>query len=146
MIKRNRRNHPLAAIVACGEEATPTPTATPLPQPTPDIAALVQGAVTQALAAQEPTGLSAEEIQGLNIGFEHPDFQALLDEALITYDIGAHWALLAEKGRFIYDNVMHIPLFEQNAVWPIGPDLGRWDPMAQELSLLSRWENAPHRQ
>ena len=47
----------LAAVLACGEGATPTPTATA--QPTPDIAAIVQ----QALAAQP--GLTAADVQSL---------------------------------------------------------------------------------
>ena len=81
----------------------------------------------------------------LNIGFEHPDFQALMETARVTYDVEKQWPILADMGKFIYDNVLHIPLFEQSSVWPIGPELGRWDPMAQELSLLSRWQHAPHR-
>ena len=58
----------LAAVLACGDKATPAPAPA---QPTPDIGALVQGAVTAGLS-QLPEGLDTKDIQ------------AAIDSALAT--------------------------------------------------------------
>jgi ABC-type transport system substrate-binding protein len=84
----------LAVMIACGEAATPVPTAAPPPpQPTPDIAALVSGAVTQALDAQEPTGLTAQEIQHIVSGSIAatlvPGASAADVQAAVTAAVGA---------------------------------------------------------
>ena len=81
----------------------------------------------------------------LNFGFEHPDFQkVLLNAGSLTND-DERWEQLAVMARFIFDNVMSIPLYTENAVWPVGPNLGTWEPLPRVYAWLSNWEEAPHR-
>jgi len=41
--------------------------------------------------------------------------------------------------------VMSIPLYTENAVWPVGSNLGTWEPLPRVYAWLSNWEEAPHR-
>ena len=81
----------------------------------------------------------------LNVGFEHPDFQALMDEANTLIDDDARFAKQAEMSRWIFENVMLLPTFEAAAVWPLGPEVDAWEQMAGSPVLLSNWEDVPHR-
>jgi len=81
-----------------------------------------------------------------NHGWEHPDFEAITRRAQQTYDEDEQWAVLAELARWNFDQVMHLPLYQQNSVWPISAKLDPWEPMAGGFKLLSNWEYAPHRQ
>ena len=81
----------------------------------------------------------------LNVGFEHPDFQALMDEANTLIDDDARFAEQAEMSRWIFENVMLLPTFEAAAVWPLGPEVDAWEQMAGSPVLLSNWEDVPHR-
>jgi peptide/nickel transport system substrate-binding protein len=81
----------------------------------------------------------------LNFGFEHPEFQAIMDEARTLVDDDARWDAIGEMTRFIFDNVMSIPVYTQNEVWPLGPNIGRWDPLPRVYAWLSNWEDVPHR-
>ena len=82
----------------------------------------------------------------INFGWEHPDWQKLLDEMLELTDVEERWAKQAEGARWIFDEVMVIPLFGQNVVWPLGPDIDAWDPMGGRKDWLSNWDYVPHRQ
>ena len=81
----------------------------------------------------------------INFGWEHPVWQALLDEANTLVDTEERWAKVAEMARWQFDNVIVIPLFSKNLVRPIGVKLDPWEPMAGEKTLFSNWEYAPHR-
>ena len=82
----------------------------------------------------------------LGFSFEHPDFQALMDEANMTIDDDARWSKQAEMARWIFDNTMLISVFGVNVVWPLGPKVDTWEPMGGNKLVLSNWEYAPHRQ
>ena len=82
----------------------------------------------------------------INFGWEHPDWQALLDEMIELTDVEERWAKQAEGARWIFDEVMVVPLFGQNVVWPLGPDIDAWDPMGGRKDWLSNWDHVPHRQ
>ncbi len=82
----------------------------------------------------------------INFGWEHPDWQALLDEMTELVDEEERWAKQAEGARWIVDQVMVIPLFGQNMVWPVGPEIDVWEPMGGRKDWLSNWDYVPHRQ
>ena len=90
-------------------------------------------------------GLFHDSNNSLNVGFEHPDFQALLDEANTLIDDDARFAKQAEISRWIFDNVMLLPTYEAAAVWPLGLEVDEWAQMAGSPILLSNWEDVPHR-
>ncbi len=82
----------------------------------------------------------------VNFGFEHPEWQKLLDEMTMLTDEDERWAKQAEGARWIFDEVMVVPLFGQNVVWPVGADIDVWEPMGGRKDWLSNWEYVPHRQ
>ena len=99
-------------------------------------------------ATFEPIGLDSlfySSTSVINVGIEHPDLQALLETAVSTVDEEARWATQAEIGRWAYEQIIYFPLYQANLVWPIGPELGRWEPQGLQRGWLSNWEYAPHR-
>ena len=80
-----------------------------------------------------------------NFGIEHPDLQALIDEANVTYDIEERWAVSAEIAKWLHDNIVTIPLYEESATWPLGPEIGKWGVSPLHLEWLNNWEDVPHR-
>ena len=60
-------------------------------------------------------------------------------------DDDARWEILGEMGAFVFENVLSIPLYTQNAQWPIGPRIDKWDPLPRVYDWLSNWEEVPHR-
>ena len=81
-----------------------------------------------------------------NLGFEHPVYEALLEQVQVTADDDARWALMADIARFVFDNVMVLPLYTENLDWPLGPQLGPWKVMGGEsLGFLTNWEDATHK-
>ena len=81
-----------------------------------------------------------------NFGFEHPDLEQFLEEASVLVDEEERWAKTAEMTEWMFVNVAQIVLFEENAVWPLGPNIDQWPVMAGGVSWLSNWEDVPHRQ
>ena len=80
-----------------------------------------------------------------NFGFEHPDLEALFEEASDLTSEEERWAKSAEMAKWMFDNVAQIVLYEENSVWPIGPNIDEWEVMAGNVSWLSNWEDVPHR-
>ena len=81
----------------------------------------------------------------LNLGFEHPEFQVLLDQARDTNDDDGRFKLQADISKWMFDNVMTIPLYDENAVFPLGPEIDEWEQQAGGLTWLSNWDAVPHR-
>ena len=83
---------------------------------------------------------------GSNFGFEHPWWQEKLAGIQPLVDDDERWAAQAEMARFIFDNVMTLPLFGEPTIWPLGPDIGPWDLQLLNDTWLTNTEYAPHRQ
>ena len=81
-----------------------------------------------------------------NFGFEHPDLEALFEEASDLTNEEERWAKAAEMATWMFENVAQIVLYEENSVWPIGPNIDEWEVMAGGVSWLSNWEDVPHRE
>ena len=81
----------------------------------------------------------------INFGVEHPDLQVLLEDALNTVNTEERWPKQAAAAKWAYDNIVYFSLYQSNLVWPIGPELGRWEPQGLQRSWLSNWEYAPHK-
>ncbi len=83
---------------------------------------------------------------GLNLGFEHPWFTEKLEEAGSTLDDDARWAILAEMARWMFDNVMVMPLYRQATVAPVGSAIDTWTLQALGSNLLNNYEYVKHRE
>ena len=81
----------------------------------------------------------------LNFGFEHPTFQKLLVAATDQVGDDRRWAVQAEMAAWIFENVMTIPLYEENVIWPLGTGIDEWKPLPRVYEWLSNWEEVPHR-
>ena len=80
-----------------------------------------------------------------NFGIEHPDLQALIEEANVTYDIEERWAVSAEIAKWLHNNIVTIPLYEESATWPLGPEIGKWGVSPLHIEWLNNWEYVTHR-
>ena len=77
-----------------------------------------------------------------NFGIEHPDLQALIDKATVTYDTDARWAISADIAKWLHNNIGTIPLYEENVTWPLGPELTEWQVSPLHIEWLNNWEYA----
>ena len=82
----------------------------------------------------------------VNFGLEHPEWQAMLEDALNTINDEERWRKQADMARWLYDHALTIVTYEANQVFPLGPEIDRWEPMAITLDWLSNFEYVPHRQ
>lgn len=80
-----------------------------------------------------------------NFGIEHPDLQALIDKASVTYDTDERWAVSAEIAKWLHNNIVTIPLYEENASWPLGPEISEWEVSPLHIEWLNNWEYVNHR-
>ncbi len=108
-----------------------------------------KGLWTQAFPASDVEPLHGYNIlhntgSAINFGFEHPIWQDLIDKANVTYDTEERWAVQADLARFMFDHVMSLTVFSENIVWPLGPELDRWEAYGGNADWLSNWESAPH--
>ncbi len=78
-------------------------------------------------------------------GVNHPELDRLIDLAGSTLDTDERWRIQGEIARFIYDNVLSMPLYAGNAVWPLGPEVDSWQAAPAGLDWLSYWEDARRR-
>ena len=82
----------------------------------------------------------------INFGLEHPEWQAMLEDALNTIDEEERWRKQADMAKWLYEHALTIVAYEANQVFPLGPEIDRWEPMAITLDWLSNFEYVPHRQ
>ena len=82
----------------------------------------------------------------INFGLEHPEWQALMDDALATVDEDARWEAQANMSKWLHEHAMTIVTYSANNVFPVGPEIDPWDPMAGTYDWLSNFEHVPHRQ
>ena len=80
-----------------------------------------------------------------NQGFEHPVYEAMVRDAQTLVDDDERWAAAAEIARFLFDNVMLLPLYHQNTTWPLSAEVDEWELLGGTNDWLSNWEFVPHR-
>ena len=81
----------------------------------------------------------------INFGLEHPEWQAMLEDALNTIDEEERWRKQADMAKWLYEHALTIVTYEANQVFPVGPEIDPWEPMAITLDWLSNFEYVPHR-
>ena len=84
---------------------------------------------------------SSNDVMGVN----HPTMDGLIEKIENTYDTDERWRVQGDLARFIFDNVLNMPLYAENAVWPLGAEVDSWKAAPAELDWLSYWETPPRR-
>ena len=84
---------------------------------------------------------SSNDVMGVN----HPTMDDLIEKIENTYDTDERWRVQGDLARFIFDNVLNMPLYAENAVWPLGAEVDSWKAAPAELDWLSYWETPPRR-
>ena len=109
-----------------------------------------QGAYSHGLGQQiEPLWLMQlfyDVAGGLNYGFEHPDFQDMIDEATSFNDDEARWKAQADMSRWLFDNAMLVNMYSEPQILPIGPRIDTWELLPGPIVDFNSYENVPHRQ
>jgi ABC-type transport system substrate-binding protein len=83
---------------------------------------------------------------GTNLfGINHPDMDQFILDAEAELDTDERWRIQADLAKFIYENVLSMPLYAENAVWPLGPEVDSWQAAPAELDWLSYWDMPPRR-
>ncbi len=82
----------------------------------------------------------------VNYGIEHPWLEEKKELALATIDEDARFKVEAEIAKWIFDNVVILPTFKVNRVYPLGPRIGDWDMACCRTRTLMDIEHIPHRQ
>ena len=84
---------------------------------------------------------SANDMFGVN----HPEIDRLIEEIRETQDTDARWKVQGDLAKFIFDQVFSLPLYAENAVWPLSGKVGPWDAAPAELDWLSYWDTPPRK-
>ena len=83
---------------------------------------------------------------GFNYGFEHPDFQDMIDEATSLNDDEARWKATADMSRWLFDNAMLVNMYSEPQILPIGPRIDTWEVLPGPVVDFNSYESVPHRQ
>ncbi len=84
---------------------------------------------------------------GTNLfGVNHPDLDKFIEDSEAELDTDERWRIQGELAKFIYENVLSMPLYAENAVWPLGPEVDSWQASPAELDWLSYWDHPRRRQ
>ena len=85
--------------------------------------------------------------RGTNLfGTNHPALDKFIEDSEAELDTDARWRIQGDLAQFIYDNVLSMPLYAENAVWPLGPEVDSWQASPAELDWLSYWDHPRRRQ
>jgi len=94
-------------------------------------------------------GTSYSDRAGFPAGFNHPDLEALIDEARAMGSAEEQYAGPVTKiAEFLYDEAFDFGLYSGNILWPLGPEVDDWTAFMED-GLRKTWtayEYAPHRQ
>ena len=82
----------------------------------------------------------------VNYGIEHPWLEEMKNLALATVDEDERFKIEAEIAEWIFDNVVILPTFKVNRVYPLGPRIGDWDMACCRTRTLMDLEHIPHGQ
>ncbi len=78
---------------------------------------------------------------GTNLfGVNHPDLDKFIEDSEAELDTDTRWQIQGDLARFIYENVLSMPLYAENAVWPLGAEVDSWQASPAELDWLSYWD------
>jgi ABC-type transport system substrate-binding protein len=78
---------------------------------------------------------------GTNLfGINHPDLDKFIEDSEAELDTDVRWGIQGDLAKFIYENVLSMPLYAENAVWPLGAEVDSWQASPAELDWLSYWD------
>ena len=85
---------------------------------------------------------------GFTAGFDPPELDAMLDEAIRTVDEDKRFEIMAKYTRWMFDNVAETGLYKVDKIWPLSSKLDPWPEHLEkgDRRVLSGLEYAPHRQ
>ena len=83
---------------------------------------------------------------GFNYGFEHPDFQVMIDHATSLNDDEERWKATADMSRWLFDNAMLVNMYAEPLILPIGPRIDTWNVLPGPVVDFNSYEYVPHRQ
>ncbi len=81
----------------------------------------------------------------INYGIEHPWLDAKIAEAMETFDDEQRFALQREVAQWVFDNVVILPMYKVNWIFPLGPNVDTWEMACCDARVLFDLEYAPHR-
>ena len=81
----------------------------------------------------------------INYGIEHPWLNDKIAEAMATFDDEQRFAHQREIAQWVFDNVVILPMYKVNWIFPLGPNLDPWDMACCDARVLFDLEHAPHR-
>ena len=83
---------------------------------------------------------------GFNYGFEHPDFQDMIDNATSLNNDEERWKATADMSRWLFDNAMLVNMYSEPQILPIGPRIDEWPVLPGPVVDYNSYEYVPHRQ
>ena len=83
---------------------------------------------------------------GFNYGFEHPDFQDMIDNATSLNNDEERWKATADMSRWLFDNAMLVNMYAEPLILPIGPRIDEWPILPGPVVDFNSYEYVPHRQ
>ena len=81
----------------------------------------------------------------INYGIEHPWLEEHINAAMATFDDEERFALQREVAQWVFDNVVILPMYKVNWIFPLGPNVDTWDMACCDARVLFDLEYAPHR-
>lgn len=81
----------------------------------------------------------------INYGIEHPWLDAKIAEAMATFDDEQRFAHQREVAQWVFDNVVILPMYKVNWIFPLGPNVDTWDMACCDARVMFDLEHAPHR-
>ncbi len=81
----------------------------------------------------------------INYGIEHPWLNDKIAEAMATFDDEQRFAHQREIAQWVFDNVVILPMYKVNWIFPLGPNVDPWDMACCDARVLFDLEYAPHR-
>ena len=85
---------------------------------------------------------------GWSGGFDHPIMDELLAKMFSTVGLDAHWLVMNDMARFMYENALDSGFYSVNVLWPLGPRVDSWREHLQQgdTRSLGSYEFAKHRE
>ena len=74
--------------------------------------------------------------RGTNLfGVNHPDIDKFIWDSEAELDADERWRIQADLAKFIYENVLSMPLYAENAVWPLSSEVDSWGGCSRRAGL-----------